>query len=494
MTRAERVEARTANVPAASAAPSSDQAAAPAWQRNREILGNAGSLVATSGLSALLGFAYWAIAARTFTQEAVGYAAASISAMSLLGTIGMFGLGTLLIAELPKRVARANFIAAALIASGLISLVIGVIFVVVAPHASVNFRNSVGTLIGGTIFAAGVAITSATLVFDQAAIGLLRGGLQLFRNSVFVIAKLIALPVAAYILHDQFGVGIVLSWIIGALVSLIPVGIWLWWKGSPVFATPDWHVLRGMTGKVAAHNWLNIAATAPTMLIPVIVTIVVSPFANGAFYAAWMLVSFLYIVQTHLSTVLFAVAANNPPALPKKLRFTLTMSFLVGLPGIAVLALGGHLLLSIFGAGYASAGTVPLALLALAYIPMVPRGYYIATCRAAGKLTRAAAVLTGAAMTELVAVIIGARWDGLVGLSLGLLAARCVTGLATTPSVVAVAMGRGRHRRGEVTVPQRAVRRMPVTAPGLVVTEESQQAALALLLFLSKPEADAYPR
>jgi O-antigen/teichoic acid export membrane protein len=494
VTRAERVQARTADVFNGGSVSSAGLPAEPAWQRNKEILGNAGSLVATSGLSALLGFAYWAVAARLFTQGAVGYAAASISAMNLLGTIGMFGLGTLLIAELPKRVARANLIAAALITAGFMSMAIGIIFVVVAPHVSVNFRNSVGTLTGGTIFAAGVAITSATLVFDQAAIGLLRGGLQLFRNSVFVIAKLMVLPAAAYILHDQFGLGIVLSWIVGGLVSLVPVAIWLWWKGSHVLAPPDWHVLRGMTGKVAAHNWLNIAATSPTMLIPVIVTIVVSPFANGAFYAAWMLVSFLYIVQTHLSTVLFAVAANNPAALPKKLRFTLLMSFAVGLPGVAVLGLGGHLLLSIFGAGYASAGTVPLALLALAYIPMVPRSYYIATCRAAGKLTRAAAVLTVAAMIELIAVVIGARWDGLVGLSLALLAVRFVTGAATTPSVVGAAIGRGRHRRGELTAPRPDVRDLALTTPGLFGTEASQQAALSLLLFLSKPEADGYPR
>ena len=42
--------------------------------------------------------------------------------------------------------------------------------------------------------------------------------------------------------------------------------------------------------------WLNIAITVPWSLIPVLVTVVVSPSANAAFYIAWMLTSFLYIL------------------------------------------------------------------------------------------------------------------------------------------------------------------------------------------------------
>jgi O-antigen/teichoic acid export membrane protein len=464
---------------------------APSWRHNREIIRNVGSLLATTGLSSLLGFAYWAVAARLFTQEAVGYAGALVSAMNLLATVGMFGLGTLLIAELPKLPSRSNIITAALLAASSVSAIVGVAFVLLAPHFSVTFRNSLGTPTGALVVAAGVVITAATLVFDQAAIGLLRGGLQLSRNSVFVVAKLLALPAAAVVLHDQFGIGIMLSWVAGAAVSSVPVAIWLWWRGSHVLAQPDWHVLRRMRRKIAAHNWLNLAAQAPTMLIPIVVTIAVSPVANGAFYAAWMLVSFLYILQTHLSTVLFAVASNDPHALARKLRFTLRMSFLFGLPGMAALGLGGHLLLRIFGPGYAAEGAVPLSLLVLAYIPLIPRSYYIAVCRASGRISRAAGVLTGAAIMDVAAVTVGARWHGLVGLSLALLAARVLTGAVTTPSVVRAALGRGRHRRDEVVPGQQLVLEpatFPFMIPDQYATQLSQLAGLALLQRLSRPE------
>ena len=79
-----------------------------AWRRHRDLLHNVSTLVATTGITAALGFAYWAIAARLFDQRAVGYGSAAVSAMTLIGTIGMLGMGTVLIGELPRRRQRAG--------------------------------------------------------------------------------------------------------------------------------------------------------------------------------------------------------------------------------------------------------------------------------------------------------------------------------------------------------------------------------------------------
>ena len=115
-----------------------------AWRRHRDLLSNAISLVATTGVTSALGFFYWALAARLFTQRAVGYGSAAVSAMTLLGTIGMFGLGTVLIGELPRRRPRAGLVSAALLASGLGSMVLGLGFAVVASSISVRFAHVSG--------------------------------------------------------------------------------------------------------------------------------------------------------------------------------------------------------------------------------------------------------------------------------------------------------------------------------------------------------------
>jgi O-antigen/teichoic acid export membrane protein len=421
--------------------------AGPVWRQHKEILGNAGTLIATAGVSALLGFAFWTVAARLFSQAAIGYAAATTSAMTLLGTTGMFGLGTLLIGELPKRAARGSLVAAAMLAAGLGSLLLGIIFVLAAPHVSPSLGNSSGTLTGALILVPGVVLTAATFVFDQASIALLRGGLQLSRNITLASAKLLVLPAMAFFLHDRFGNGIALSWVAGTAISIVPLAIWLRWKGTSVFGQPDWGALRGMRRTVVAYNWLGLALATPTLLTPILVTVVISPTANGAFYAAWVMVSMLFLVPTHLSTVLFAVASGSPQALATKLRFTLAVSLLVGLPGMAVLGLGAHLMLGIFGPGYVHEAALPLSLLVIAYIPTIPRTHYVAVSRATGKISQSAAVMTAAAIMEMAAVVAGAKWNGLVGLSLALLGVKCLTGAVVTPAVVRAALPHGRHRR-----------------------------------------------
>ena len=423
-----------------------------AWREHGDLLGNAGSLLATTGVTSALGFAFWALAARLFSQRVVGYGVTATSAMTLLGTIGMLGLGTMLIGELPRRTRAAGLVSAALLASGLGSLVLGLGFAIVAPHASGQFDGIFRTPGQAALFATGVVLSGMTFVFDQATIGLLRGGLQLSRNLAFAFAKLLVLPATAIFLHNEFGAGISLSWVTGIAVSLLPVAIRLRFTGAPILPRPDWGVLRELGKTALAHNWLNLAIGVPGALIPVLVTVVVSPSASAAFYAAWMLASFLFFIPAHLSTVLFAVAAADPEALTEKLRFALRVALWIGLPAMAALCLGAHLVLSMFGAGYADAATLPLWLLVICYLPSIPKCYYIAVCRAAGKLSRAAVVLATFAAAEVAAAAVGGASGGLIGLSYALLGVSLLEALVTTPAVVRVAIGHGRHRRTESVI------------------------------------------
>lgn len=420
-------------------------ASAAVWRRHNDLLSNSGSLLATTGVTSGLGFAFWTFAAREFSQQAVGYGAAAVSAMTLLGTLGVFGLGTVLIGELPRRNPRAGLVSAALLASGIGSVLLGLGFAVVAPLASKRFGDIVGEPDKAVIFAAGVALTAVAGVFDQATIGLLRGGVQLSRNLTFALAKMLALPVAAIMIHDQFGLGIFASWVLGIAASLATSAIWLRIRGSPVLPRPDWHVLRALGKTAAAHNWLNISIAVPVTAIPVLVTVVVSPSANAAFYIAWMLNGFLVAVPLSLSIVLFAVAAAQPQLISRKLRFALKLSLLIGLPGMLALCFGAHFALSLFGRGYAREATFPLWLLSLSYVPGLPKTFYIAVCRAAGRVSQAAVVLTTFAVVEIIAVGVGGSIGGLKGLSVAIFAVLFIEGLATTPAVLGTANGHGRY-------------------------------------------------
>jgi O-antigen/teichoic acid export membrane protein len=445
------------------------------WQRNRDLIHNASSLIATTVVTTGLGFLYWALGARLYSQQSVGYGSAAISAISLLGAIGMFGLGTVLIGELPRRKNTAGLISAALITASIGSLVLGLGFALIAPHVSANLAGVGGSPLRITAFTAGVVLTAFTLVADQATVGVLRSGIQLTRNTAFAIAKLLLLPLAAFSIdyHGPLGTGLAFSWVGGMAISLVPVAIQLRRSGAPILPKPDWRLLRGLGTTALAHSWLSLAINLPVMLMPVLVTATVSATANAAYYIAWMLAYFLYLIPSSLSNVLFALAAADPAVIAGKLRFSLRLSFAIGIAGITVLGLGSHLALSIFGPGYASTATLPLILLLLGYIPMVPRTHYIAVGRALGKIAHTAVVLSICAVIEITGAIVGAKLDGLVGLSAGLLAARLVEGAITTPAVIRASFPRGR-----------------VKAPSgnegdTADSEESEEAEIATLISLA---------
>ncbi len=465
------------------------------WSEHQDIIRNAFSLLATTGLTSGLGFAYWNLAARLFSQQSVGYSAAAISVVSLLSWLGIFGLGTLLIGELPRRKDGAGLVTASILASGAGSLILTIAFVLIVPRFTSSFDDVTDSLSRAALLCAAVALTAMTLVFDSATIGWLRGGIQFTRNLTFVVVKMLTLVAAATVMHNAFGIGIFLSWIAAIPVSLVPIAVRLMMAGQFRIPRPDWQLLRSLTRTVVAHNWLNLAIQATPLLMPVIVASIVPASANAGFFTAWTICSILYILPTHLSTVLFAVAAGDQQALAPKLRFTLRTSILLGLPGMAVLGLGAHFILGLFGKGYAQVATVPMELIVLGYLPSIPKCYYVAVCRAVGKISRAAAVLSGFAFVEIAMAIIGCLRGGLVGLTVALLIIGVIEAVVTLPAVVKAARLTGRHRRPVIdSAPVAGAGDLnalgladPAAAALAREKRAQQQAALRLLMSLSVP-------
>lgn len=68
---------------------------------NAPLFRNAYALVVNTGITAILGFVYWVLAARLFSTNDVGLAAAAISAMTLLAGISLLNLEAVLVRFIP---------------------------------------------------------------------------------------------------------------------------------------------------------------------------------------------------------------------------------------------------------------------------------------------------------------------------------------------------------------------------------------------------------
>jgi O-antigen/teichoic acid export membrane protein len=395
-------------------------------KKNSVILVNAGSLVGTTAVTSVLGFAYWWLAARQFSPEALGLASAAISAMTLLGSLGILGLGTLLIGELPRQQGKeASLISATLIVVGAVGGCLGIVFAAVAPYLSNDFQVLRASIENVALFAVGVSFTAITSVLDQALIGLLRGELQLWRNALFAGVKLAALFVAGLWLSHTTGLTIYATWVIGNALSLAALARFAPVKGARSYL-PQWGLLRKLGPAALKHHALNLTLDAPPLILPVLVTVLLSATTNAWFYVSWSLASVANIVTVILTTILYAVSSAQPTELAHKIRLTLSLALAATVLATCVLLLGTRQLLGLFGHSYAEQAAWSLRILALESFPFIIKSHYIAVSRIQGRVAHATLLTIASGTLELGGAALGARLGGLSGLSLGWLAAVCI--------------------------------------------------------------------
>lgn len=396
-------------------------------QLNKALFLNASSLVATTAVTSVLGFAYWWLAARLYTPEAVGFASAAISAMMLLGAMGMLGLGTVLIGQVSRQPDQAGaiIVMSALIVGGA-SSALGILFAVAVPTLSPELSMVSQDLGSIMVFAVGVAFTAVTFILDQAFVGLLRGGLQLWRNIIFAAAKLILLYVIAYHLSQTTGLSIYAAWMFGNILSLVILAAYMVWRRIRIVYRPQFGLVRRIGRTALAHHTTNLILQAPNLLLPIAVTTLLSASANASFYAAWMIASFLFVIPGHLTTVLYAVGSKEPAALIAKTRMTLRLSLAITLPMAAILFIMANVLLGLFGAHYAEQADWCLRILSLGVFPLIVKYHYIAFLRVYNRVDGAIGILLLSGICEIGLSAFGLITGGLTGLALGWVAAACL--------------------------------------------------------------------
>ena len=422
------------------------------WAGQRELLVITASLFSTAGITSLLGLAFWGLAAHLIPVAAVGYGSAAVSALTLVGAFGMAGLNTVLIGHLARQPRDANgVLAASLYASGLISAALATGFWLVAAVLVPRIAPYLHTPTEAVLFLAGSALTGVTGVLDEALLGLFGGGPQLWRNAAWAVTKLAALAGFALLWHDRLGTSILAAWTAGTALSVIPVVVLLRRRGVRLLAAPRWRALRRLGRDSASNTWLNNALLAPALVMPLVVTGLLSPAEGGAFYVAWNIVTLTSWLSFHFTSALYATGAADPHGFAAKLRFTLRTCMYCGLIGVPLVVVGAHPLLRLFGSEYAARAAVPLQWLMLGYFGGVLKSHYVALCRISQRITRAGVYATATCAARLAAACVGAVTGGLIGLSVALAVVMTAEGIVALPAVWRAAAVGGSPRAGPLS-------------------------------------------
>jgi O-antigen/teichoic acid export membrane protein len=415
-----------------------------AFEAHRTFFLNAGHLAFGTGSAAALGFVYWWFAARSFPPSAVGYAAGAISLMNFIGHLGEFGLGALMIGAAHRfRDRTGPFISAAIAVASACSALFAIGCLAMTFALPLQLGGIVGDG-GGLALVLGCAFTGFTLVLDQALVGLLRARLQAVRNLVFAAVKLALLvgaPVmfAASALKEQV---ILTTWVVGQGVSILLLLSLDLSRINRVSLRPDFSLLRPLVPELLAHHCLNLANLAPSLLLPFLVTICLTPSTNAAFYAAWTIVNVAFLIPASLATVVFAVGSHDTTKLTTKLR----ASMLSSLAAAAVVALvcfaGARLILAAFSPIYAEIGTRSLQILGFSMVPVSIKYHYVSVQRIRGRMASASLLQAFGGALELVGAVAGARFGDLTGFTTGWLLGLCIEAALMFPVVLAALSSR----------------------------------------------------
>jgi O-antigen/teichoic acid export membrane protein len=400
------------------------------------------SLMLNAGVTAGLGVAFWVVAARLYEADAVGRDAALIAAMVELSTICQLNLTNALTRFLPSlEHGTARALLGAYAASGGASLVLGLLFVIVAPRISqdLDFLRDDPRI--AVLFVVAQVAWGWFVLQDAALTALRRAPWVPVENGVFGLLKLAALPLAVAVGASH---GVFLGWVLPALVLLLPVNLFLFRTAIPVHLSryrPQGSSLRRLGRRrlvrFMGQDWgATVLAQASTTALPLLVVAMLGSAANAYFYIPFTIVVAFNMLFHAASTALVvegAMAEDRIRVLAAKLARHLVF---VLVPGTALIVAAAPLLMVPFGEDYVRESTSVLRILACACVFRAAIVLYIAVARLDGQGFRILAV-EGLQMALLLAGAVTLAGPlGLDGVALAWLGSIAVVALIVLPSLV----------------------------------------------------------
>jgi O-antigen/teichoic acid export membrane protein len=387
------------------------------------------SLIAGKAVGMGLGFLFWLLAAHSFEARAIGLTGAAISALMLCVQLATLGVGPAFIAEHRRhRENPGRLLDTALSIQILSGVVVAAVFLAIVAMGDLELGAVAANPAYAGAFLIMGAIGTVGLLQDHVSMAHGRGDHVLARDSVNGAVTLLPLAFIPLVGTGPGSAGLFSAWVIGALCACA-LGFRQIQRisGHRFRLRPERSLSRRLVGRGLPNYALTLTERAPTFVLPIIVTELLSPADNAYWYAAWMMSYGVYVIPSSLGFGLFAEVVRDRQRLAGHVRRALRTSLALGVPAAIGAAVLARPLLSLLGSGYADAGAAPLRILVVAVVPIAVIHTYFAVCRAGGQLSEA--VGTGSAWVALglggAAIAVG-RW-GLVGMAECWLAATTLT-------------------------------------------------------------------
>ncbi|MFB7874113.1 glycosyltransferase [Nocardia sp. NPDC056064] len=355
------------------------------WRK--PLLRNGLLLTVSSGLSALIGFAFWALVARHYDTASVGSNSAAISMAVLAATVAQLNLSSAMVRFVPTAGRRtAALIAGAHALSAGLALIVAVGSVlavrVLAPGTTFLSDDRAQVL-----FVAGTVAVTLFVLQDGVLVGLRRTPVVPLANIVFAVAKLVLVVAVAAALPRY---GIFASWTVSSAAVVVLVGAYLFFWAIPhrkatADTTETLPPMPHLARFVAADYVGSVCSIGAAMLLPILVLHALGPVPTAYFSIAWAIANVIHLINTNFGTSLVAESATDPSQFARNVHQVLVHGAKLVLPIVAAVLVLAPIVLAIFGSEY-RAGADVLRLLAVAAVPGLLVSTAISSARANRRL------------------------------------------------------------------------------------------------------------
>ncbi|MFG2900429.1 lipopolysaccharide biosynthesis protein [Streptomyces zaomyceticus] len=409
---------------------------------------NAYALMLSTGVSAALGLGFWLVAARYYTEEAVGQGSAAIAAQRMLASITATTLSGAVVRYVPRagRATGPLVVRLYLVSSVVVAVACGV-FLLTLDLWGPSYAP-LGTVSAGIFFTASAVGWALLTLQDGVLTGLRRAIWVPVGNAVFSLGKLVLLVLLAAAVPV---LGVFVSWAAAIVLSVLPLGWLVFRRLIPQQARADRDReppgMREIGRFIAGDSVGAFFSLVMISLLPVMVAVRFDAAHNAFFYTAYTVGGTMEFMAINMASSLTAHASHSPESLAEGVRGALRRMILLLVPVVLVLVVFAPLILAPFGQGYTDNGSTVLRLLAAAALPRVAVELYIGVLRVQGR-TGMLAVLQGA-MCLLVlgsaAVLLGPY--GISGAGIAVLGSMTLMAAASVPGLRATLKGRAPAER-----------------------------------------------
>ncbi len=353
---------------------------------------NAIYLMVNSVVVGFLSFLFWVVVARFYTEANVGYSAAIISAATLLATLSLFGFNASLIRFLPQSPKPQDLINSCLTLCGITSLVVASIFLASVRLWSPSLVFVRENVIFATTFIILTLILTLSGIVCTIFIASRRAGFVLWHNTISSIVKIL-LPLLFVPFFQSFG--IVASWGtafgISLAVSLFVFAPKVQSHYRPMLALKlnlIKDIWRYSSGNYVAYLFMAM----PFLVLPIIVVNLLGAEQNAYFYIAWTISTLISAIPNGVALSLFAEGSHFEDKLKENTIKSLKFTFLLLMPLVILLVLGGKWLLLAFGHNYSVNSLYLLWVFAITSLPLSITYIYTSILRVTNRIKELVAI------------------------------------------------------------------------------------------------------